>query len=140
METKVCSKCKNDLPIEQFSIKKGKPQSYCKSCHSEYRKNHYEQNKQKYIDKASNYRKEFWEWFRNLKKDLSCIKCGEDRHWVLDFHHRDSSLKDNEVSKLINSVSKSKVLQEIEKCDVLCANCHRDLHYQERISSNSVNG
>lgn len=132
METKICSKCKEDLPVEQFSTKKGKLQSYCKSCHKEYRQQHYIDNKQKYIDKAAQYRKEFYKWFEELKKTLKCQSCGEDRYWVLDFHHIDSQTKDNEVSNLVNTCSKTKVLEEIDKCKVLCSNCHRDLHYQEK--------
>jgi|266.fasta.fasta_contig_21_1781767_length_538_multi_4_in_0_out_0_1 hypothetical protein len=137
MKTKICSKCKKDLLLEEFSLKKGKPQSYCKSCHKEYRKQHYIDNKQKYINKASLYRKEFWEWFKNLKKDLSCEKCGESRPWVLDFHHTDSQEKDTDVSTLVNSCSKTKVLEEIGKCVVLCSNCHRDHHYQEKNVGNA---
>lgn len=132
METKICSKCKENLVLENFSLKRGKPQAYCKDCHKEYRKIHYENNKQKYIDKASLYRKDFYKWFENFKRTLKCHNCNESRHWVLDFHHLDSETKDNNVSTLIGTCSKTKVLEEIDKCIVLCSNCHRDLHYQEK--------
>ena len=68
----------------------------------------------------------------NYKQTLKCYKCGESRHWVLDFHHRDPSIKDGTITQMLLNSSREKLLQEIDKCDVLCANCHRDLHYQER--------
>jgi hypothetical protein len=71
-------------------------------------------------------------WLEDLKDTLICTKCGEDRNWVLDFHHIDSTQKENTISKLIKSSNKVTVLKEIEKCIVLCANCHRDLHYQNK--------
>ena len=71
------------------------------------------------------------EWFTDYKKTLKCKECGESRYWVLDFHHRDPKEKDVEVSTLMRRGNKTKILKEIEKCDVLCANCHRDLHFKE---------
>lgn len=138
MDKRTCTICKNELPLtEEFfasrkGVKKTRFQSTCRNCQKEYRKLHYEQNKTKYKKKSSDYKKEFMQWFFELKSKLACKVCGEDRYWVLDFHHRDPNFKDTEVSVLLRSCSKGKVLEEIEKCDVLCANCHRDLHYKRK--------
>lgn len=137
MELKICSICKKNIPAtDEFFAKKivktrETLQSNCRECQKEYRKKHYENNKKKYILKAKNYRNIFAEWFRNLKINLSCEKCGEDRYWVLDFHHVDPKTKDFDVSVLVNKCSKNLLLKEIDKCIVLCANCHRDFHYHE---------
>lgn len=142
METKKCTICKKDLPktTEYFATRLDKKsltyQSSCRNCHKEYRKKHYQANKDKYIKKANIYNKSIIDWFLKLKKSLKC-KCGEDRWWVLDFHHRDPLTKEYNISSLIRKGSKKNILKEIEKCDVLCSNCHRDLHYQEKQASNA---
>lgn len=136
MEDKKCYKCGETKSVSLFSINPSRPDGFnsqCKECHSKYRKEHYLKNKQKYINKAALNKEKFVLWFKTLKKSLKCKVCGEDREWVLDFHHRDPNSKDTEVSKLRNSGSKNRVLEEINKCDVLCSNCHRDLHYKEKI-------
>jgi hypothetical protein len=73
-------------------------------------------------------------WLQQYKESLKCSSCGEDRWWVLDFHHRDPSEKEQGVARLFGCASKERIMKEIEKCDVLCANCHRDLHHRERIT------
>lgn len=77
-------------------------------------------------------------WFDEFRKKLSCIKCGEDRWWVLDFHHRDPSTKEGNIAKLKYKLGRKKMMEEVNKCDVLCSNCHRDLHYQEKINKNNL--
>jgi len=72
------------------------------------------------------------QYLNEFKKTLNCGVCGEDRWWVLDFHHRDSTKKEKSISRMIREDSIEKVLIEIEKCDVLCSNCHRDFHYWEK--------
>lgn len=67
-----------------------------------------------------------------LKQDLSCSRCPESDPACLDFHHRDPSEKLFEITAGMFSRSRAKVLNEIAKCDVLCANCHRKLHRDER--------
>lgn len=141
METKQCGMCKELLPKtdEFFATRKDRKenefQHNCRECQKEYRKKHYENNKIKYVNKAKLQTKKMVDWFLGIKSKLKCEVCGEDRHWVLDFHHTDPKQKDFEVSKMIRSVSKETILNEISKCKVLCANCHRDLHYQEKIAS-----
>lgn len=138
MKTKKCSMCHDDLPAtdeffaSRFDRSTPQLQSACRKCQKEYRKKHYELNKDKYINKAKIYKIEFSKWFEDLKKELKCAKCGENRFWVLDFHHKDPLLKEDNVSLLAQNQNKKAVLKEIEKCEVLCSNCHRDLHYQER--------
>ena len=70
-------------------------------------------------------------WLWQLKSTLSCIQCGEQHPACLDFHHRSSEVKKGTIGKLINHATLAVVIEEIKKCDVLCANCHRKLHWQQ---------
>jgi hypothetical protein len=54
----------------------------------------------------------------------------------LDYHHRDGEHKDMNVSKLIShGHGMDELRKEIEKCDVLCANCHRKEHFVDPIEA-----
>jgi hypothetical protein len=61
-------------------------------------------------------------------KEAGCIRCGESEYVALDFHHIDPNIKESNVSKLLAGASTKRMLKEIEKCVVICANCHRKLH------------
>ena len=70
------------------------------------------------------------EWVTEYKKGLKCKFCGESRPLCLDFHHKDPKTKKKKVSALVNTSYSLAVIQaEIDKCEVVCANCHRILHY-----------
>jgi hypothetical protein len=70
------------------------------------------------------------EWFRSIKSQSGCIKCGENDIRCLDFHHRDTNEKDSNVSRMLVMYGKQRILKEMEKCDILCANCHRKEHFK----------
>lgn len=133
METKVCTKCKGDpQPIANFSWKnklKGKRAVTCKKCKLLYDLDYYSRNKQTYIDKNYSAKKRNKKWIDEYKKDLKCIKCGEDETCCLDFHHIDPKNKKIEISLLKRStLSLDSIKKEIDKCIVVCSNCHRKLH------------
>ncbi len=98
----------------------------------EYRRNWYKQNKKAEVNRVLLRKEELRIWFRNYKSNLSCAVCNESHPACIDFHHKQPSKKDKEVSKLVSSgASKKRILNEISKCQVLCANCHRKLHYDK---------
>ena len=69
------------------------------------------------------------QWYEDLKVGLKCEICGEDCPDCLVFHHRDPKEKEFMISTSQSRlISKKRVLQEIRKCKVLCANCHLKLH------------
>lgn len=69
----------------------------------------------------------------DLKASLGCAKCGDRRSYVLDFHHKDPSIKEDTVARMLsNAYALERVMEEIEKCVCLCANCHREFHYLEK--------
>jgi hypothetical protein len=72
-------------------------------------------------------------WFDEYKKTLKCEICGYNRCvGALDFHHKDPEGKDFHIAKAVGlRYSKERILKEIKKCTVLCAICHRELHYEE---------
>lgn len=132
METKICTKCGEEKPLTEFNFKnkaKGKRQSQCKECR---RKRERELYNSFYKDKNGNlYRENRRKWrteMRRLIQDIKacgCCICGESEPCCLDFHHlRD---KEFELAKAPD-VSKERLYKELEKCIVLCANCHRKLH------------
>jgi hypothetical protein len=90
---------------------------------------HYEQNKDEYRDSNARQRERRRNWFTKMTMDLSCSCCPENSFAVLDFHHLDSTKKDRNVSMLLNNKrSLDRVVNEMKKCVVLCANCHRKHH------------
>lgn len=58
-----------------------------------------------------------------------CIHCGENRVYLLDFHHRNPEEKESTLSDYSKGYNVDKFFEEVEKCDLLCANCHREFHY-----------
>ncbi len=64
---------------------------------------------------------------QQIKEGSPCTDCGRSfAYYVMDFDHRDPSLKVADVSILVkNSTSWDRVLEEIAKCDLVCVNCHR---------------
>ncbi len=127
---KYCYKCKQHKQFIDFNKNKTKAdglQSTCKSCSNIRRKEYYLDNKEKEKDIKKIYQQNVKLWFQTYKKTLKCSICGDPRHYVLDFHHNGN--KSDDVSRLVSNKSKQKVLNELEKCTVLCANCHRELHY-----------
>lgn len=95
----------------------------------EYRRKWYANNSEHAKQKVREYRivreREIALWVKSLK--VKCSRCPESDPDCLDFHHlRD---KQKAIATAIQSGwSKKKILAEIEKCIVLCANCHRKEH------------
>jgi len=64
----------------------------------------------------------------NSFKNKQCSDCGiKYPNYVMEFDHRDPKIKYDSINRMIHfhSSSKIKILEEINKCDLVCANCHR---------------
>jgi hypothetical protein len=72
------------------------------------------------------------DWIANYKAKNGCASCGIKDHRILDLHHVNSDGKDMAVSQLYNRASWKTIKEEVSKCEVLCANCHRIAHYEAR--------
>lgn len=128
---KICSKCK--LYKNNFcksSKNKDGLQSWCKDCVSKARLKRYYKNRQEERLKGNERNRLAYE--RNKKKAFAylqshpCVDCGETDPLVLEFDHRDPSTKVDVVSNLCKNYHNwNKVQQEIDKCDIRCANCHK---------------
>ena len=64
-------------------------------------------------------------------KNKPCRDCGGVfPTYVMDLHHRDASTKSFNISDTLGRHTKQDVIAELDKCDVLCSNCHRIRHYK----------
>jgi len=131
MKLKKCSKCeelKDDVNFNWKNKERGWKNSFCKSCHSNYRKSHYESNREKYIDKAKKWNgiqtKVLRSFIVNYLTIHSCVDCGESDLRVLDFDHKRDK-KFGIANMVRNCYSLQAIEKEIEKCVIRCANCHR---------------
>lgn len=156
---KVCRDCEFGKPLPDFHFRtswngKSYPTWICKKCHS---KNHKEKSKLykesggcwkcgNEIDTKGNFCLKCKEDARinitkrkiaNKKKAIEllggkCSKCGfkTDCIDVYDFHHRDQATKQYDVGKIL-AYKWSRIEKEIAKCDLLCGNCHREIHWKD---------
>jgi len=137
IEGRKCSICKRIFPesLEYFgkqSWNKIGLDTYCKECRRNKNLENYIKNKKQWHVTQKKWAGLKRDKIIEVKQTLGgCKKCGEKRHWILDFHHIDPSQKLFQISQgeakgweLIN--------EEIKKCILLCKNCHGDFHYLEK--------
>jgi hypothetical protein len=129
---KKCSRCGIEQPISGFQWKnraRGWYRSWCRSCARAYSHQHYLDNAETYKARrrrrGGNGRARVRALVTEYLTQHPCVDCGEASRAVLEFDHRDPSQKRLPVSRLAEIAGWRTVLQEIEKCDVRCANCHR---------------
>lgn len=114
---RVCPRCNKNVPLSQFYQRRNKPgsSSYCKSCTNHQTIERQQKFKQICVD----------------YKGGKCQKCGYDKYiGSLEFHHQDSNDKLFEISKARHKQFSDKVKEELDKCELLCSNCHKETHWQ----------
>ncbi len=118
-ENRVCFDCKGDFIGD-------KKRKYCDKCNTmKSRKAGYDSSIKRMIRNR--------EFIRNYKQGKECEICGYNRYpQLLDFHHKDRKLKSVGVNILMKTLKNLDIIQnEIEKCMLVCPNCHRELHLKE---------
>ena len=117
---KQCKDCLAEKPLTEFYTNGKQPsgrQKYKASC----------------IPCEDKNRRSFVEEKRRVISEIfgdSCSICGYDKcNSALEFHHVDPSVKEIQPAKLINNYATiEKMLAELTKCILVCANCHREIH------------
>jgi hypothetical protein len=129
---KICTRCKTEKDLHLFSARKRSKDgraAWCRDCFKESWQRRYYENHGHYRNSHNTSRNRIREQnARQVFEYLAshpCINCGESDPIVLEFDHRDKVDKIENISNLILNSSWQKIENEIEKCDVLCANCHR---------------
>ena len=94
-----------------------------------WNKEFYLKNKKQEIARVAKRKLVLREWLNDYKSKLACERCGESHPACLDFHHTNPGEKDFTIGNVKeHGWSRNRLLTEIQKCVVVCANCHRKLH------------
>lgn len=122
---KQCSACRKEKSTSEFARKGKGLQDQCKECKAEYNRRHYRRNKKSYMDRAIAQRREVQAYLENLKRQ-PCKDCGVSYPpYMMDFDHVRGEKKFNLCSGPRRRGVKQ-VMEEVAKCEVVCANCHRE--------------
>ncbi len=136
MENKICNKCKIFKSVDFFSRKKSGLQDRCKDCFNLYTREHYSNNKIYYKEKARTEGIEHRSKIRKIINDFKSFPCKDCNKqyppYIMDFDHV-TGKKIAAISGMIR-YKKDRILKEIEKCEVVCANCHRERTHKRKIS------
>jgi hypothetical protein len=129
-----CSKCGAVKPVEEFPRRSNwRPQCYCYPCWNTYHHERYLKNKAAFVARAISNISRLKRFLRSVK-DVPCMDCGRRYpFYVMEHDHRDGETKLFNISDLISKklrVSMETLKKELAKCDVVCANCHRERTYQ----------
>lgn len=131
---KHCPRCGIDKPIGAFGPNRRRSdglQSYCRVCRQEYVREHYARNVHKYRKSTvarNARRREAARRIIRQAKERPCADCGvQHPSYVMDFDHRAGVKKLFNIGRdgLRGGWSLESLKREIEKCDVICSNCHR---------------
>lgn len=137
---KKCTRCQIEKPTEEFRKNRSRKdglQSACGECHNKYTQRHYKNNKAYYVTKAARNTEKYKQVVRDLKEASPCKDCGKYySYYVMDFDH----LKDKKcnVSKLIADGKVRAAFKEIEKCELVCSNCHRERTHKRFVSEMDI--
>ena len=120
---KTCSKC---LLLKKYSDfyfnkKENRLYRYCKQCSKQYDKNKIAKFKQLCLEYLGS----------------KCNSCGYDKCQAsLDFHHENPNIKKFNINQKKQMKLTDVIKKELDKCIILCSNCHRELHYLNNFVGN----
>ena len=127
-----CHNCGSNILNERET--KGRLKKWCSdSCRHQWRYKNDPNYKPKQVQRNTYERQKRvsyerkWQAIQN--KGGKCQQCGENRPAMLCFHHRDPSQKElNLDARRFGNTKYETLKEEIDKCDLLCHNCHQELH------------
>lgn len=128
---KICSYCSTPKPEAEFNrnaVRKDGLQTFCRECQKTRKHAYYAANVSKFVGYAKKRRAQFAAEIDEYKRERGCECCPENEPCCLDFHHRDTGDKNDNVATMMRDSGQASVWREIAKCVILCANCHRKLH------------
>lgn len=120
-----CPRCKNHQVIENFYARRGKLNSsvYCKKCTSN-----------QILERTRKLKQQMVEY-----KGGNCVRCGYDKYiGALEFHHLDPTKKDYTLAHLKVTNFHDKIKNELDKCILVCANCHREIHNELLVAPEGI--
>lgn len=125
-----CARCQVLKPAEAFSLRRGngdRRDTHCRPCRADYQHEHYVKQRERYVAEAGTRARaqavERTDYLLDYFEDHPCRDCGETDPLVLEFDHQGDKLFN--IGRELRYRSWPAVLAEIEKCEVVCANCHR---------------
>ena len=124
---KRCSKCKKTKDVKHFGKSKRNStgyQAWCKLCQTENTMRVYKENPAPFMKRNKKRVEKCMQYIVDYLQKHPCVDCGESNIIVLEFDHLPQYEKTTEVTKLAHWGIK-KVIKEIKKCEVVCANCHK---------------
>lgn len=128
--TRTCGRCGQSKPATDFAWRRkarGQRDNYCRPCRAEYKREHYASHRERYVANAVRRKRalvaERAAYLVALFRERPCADCGETDPIVLEFDHMGH--KRFNIAKGLRDRNWDSVLDEIAKCDVVCANCHR---------------
>ncbi|MGI8495482.1 MAG: hypothetical protein ACR2L1_09260 [Pyrinomonadaceae bacterium] len=127
---KICITCQQEKTEICFSRKGSSLQSSCKIYYANSHRQYYEKNREKYFAKNrlnKNRQRARLRVIILAAKQKPCQDCERKYHpWVMEFDHREGTDRIEAVGNLAaRGCTDEKLKSEIEKCDVVCTNCHR---------------
>lgn len=131
---KTCAKCKNEKH-HNMRTSNGKiyPMSWCNECVVEYRKDYQKNNYDPvYRKKLDDQRRDRGRLIIREAKDKPCTDCHTKYpFYVMQFDHI-SNNKEHTIARMIQKKSEI-IMAEIDKCEVVCANCHAERTYKRSL-------
>lgn len=130
--SKVCSHCGRRRHERFFNHRTAsRLQPYCRDCQSKKAKEHYAANRTYYLAKAVRQRDKLKTFIRAAKSKPCCDCRIMYPFYVMEFDHREG--KEFNIGGSYSYMGMKAILREIAKCDVVCANCHRERSYRRRV-------
>lgn len=138
---KRCYDCGQLKPVEEFNknkVKRDGRNSQCRECYLKYAKRYYKANKKECVLRAKEgnraRRLKTLKWISDYLDTHCCVDCGEANPVVLEFDHVRGKKKIQVKYAAHAAYSLKAIEEEISKCEVRCANCHKLRHFKERQS------
>ena len=123
---KRCSFCKKTKSFDGFHRRGKSYQNRCIECRKKTDKVFYDKNKKKIYAQKTERGKELLKWHRELKSKIPCTDCKKRFHPVaMQWDHLPQFEKGYAISVMVSDgFSKESIMDEIKKCELVCANCH----------------